>query len=82
MTRWERILAKPLAAGWSPQRGDRVWLPRRRPYLRSATGRVDGPLLAGFFRVAYRVNGYDKQAHFAREDLRPWVRPRRRRRSA
>lgn len=77
-SKWLRAMAKPLPAGWSPRVGDRVWMPRRKPYLRSATGVVTFLLLPGFFEAAYSAHGVTKRVQLGREDVRPWIPPKKR----
>lgn len=79
-SRWVRTMAKPVPAGWLPTIGDQVWMPRRSPFLRSATGTIDSLFLPGFFGVAYFVHGYRKRATVKRDELRPYRKPKSRRR--
>lgn len=65
---------KPPPDGWTPQTGDQVWLPPRRPYLVSACGTVSGSLLGGYVKVRYSVNGNIVEAPFLPTDLRPYFR--------
>jgi hypothetical protein len=65
--------------GWRPVVGDRVFLPRRKPFGKSARGTIEASLLPDLLAVCYRVHGTIKRAQIMLGDLRPVPKPRPRR---
>ena len=70
MTHRQRAFQKPPRAGWLPKINDVVYLPPRKPFLRSARGRV-GYVMRPYLAVVYFAHGVRKEFIFEPHELRP-----------
>lgn len=70
MTPWKLAFLRRAPKDWRPNRNDVVYLPRRRPYLRSARGRISG-FQFGLVMVRYVAHQALREAPFFLDELRP-----------